>query len=192
MNFEFQWKYIRNNTWWYFSTPANRLLFKKFAQAYNKENIKTQNQWSFVIGLLCYQNITVGCILHTFENRWSYIWTNLFITAYNNTDMTVLRKYITSQWRYVRDMASQITRNSTVVFRLKKVTPKLSIIGPLWGESTGILLSSLSLFSSLLLVFSILSSLSLSYHYHFQLSLFSTIIVIVACLCYHDYNHYYY
>ena len=34
--------------------------------------------------------------------------------------MTVLRKYITSQWRYMRDMVSQITGNSTVVFRLNK------------------------------------------------------------------------
>ena len=49
-----------------------------------------------------------------------YIWTDLFITAFNNTDMTVLCKYITPQWRCVRDMASQITGNSTVVFRLNK------------------------------------------------------------------------
>ena len=34
--------------------------------------------------------------------------------------MTVLHKYITSQWCYARDMASQITGNSTVVFRLNK------------------------------------------------------------------------
>ena len=38
----------------------------------------------------------------------------------NNTDMMVLRIYITWQWRNVRDMASQITGNLTVVFRLNK------------------------------------------------------------------------
>ena len=40
------------------TTPATQLLFQKFAQANNKENIKAQNQWyfvrGFVIGLLCY------------------------------------------------------------------------------------------------------------------------------------------
>ena len=59
-----------------------------------------------VIGLLCYQNITASCILHKILNTDGHIWTNLFITALNNTDMTELRKYITSRWRYVRDGAS--------------------------------------------------------------------------------------
>ena len=35
----------------FFSTPAVWLLFQKFVQANNKENIKAQNQWSFVRGL---------------------------------------------------------------------------------------------------------------------------------------------
>ena len=56
---------------------------------------------------------------YTILNTDEHIWTNLFITAFSNTN-TVLRKYITSQWRYARDMTSQITGNSTVVFRLNK------------------------------------------------------------------------
>ena len=42
-----------------------------------------------VIGLLCYQNITTSCILHTMLNTEGHIWTDLFITAFNNTYMTV-------------------------------------------------------------------------------------------------------
>ena len=72
------------------------------------------------IGLLCYHNITASCILHNIVNTGGHIWTNLFISAFTNIDMMVLYKYITSQWRYVREMASQITGNLIVVFRLNK------------------------------------------------------------------------
>ena len=118
-------KNIRNNTWWGFSTPATRLLFQNFAQASNKENTKAQNQWSFVMGLWLDCCVTktlqpIAYMVHKILNTDGHIWTNLFITAFNNTYMTVLRKYITPQWRYGRDMASQITGNSTVVFRLNK------------------------------------------------------------------------
>ena len=113
-----------NNTWC-FSTPANRLLFQKFAQANNKENIKAQIKWSFVRGIhrwldCCVAKTSQPVASHTILNTNGHIWTNVFITAFNNTNMTVLRKYITSQWRYMRDMVSQITGNSTVVFRLNK------------------------------------------------------------------------
>ena len=57
---------------------------------------------------------------HHSQLHLTEIWTNLFITAFNNTHMTVSRKYITSQWRYMRDMASQFNGNSTDVFRLNK------------------------------------------------------------------------
>ena len=99
--------------------PENRLLFQKFSQANNKENIKAQNQWSFVSGIHRWLDC---CVTKTSQPVASYtlLNTNLFTTAYNNTDMTVLRKYITSQWCYVGDMASPITGNSTVVFGLNK------------------------------------------------------------------------
>ena len=94
-----------------------------FAQANNEENIQAQVQCFFVRGihrslhgLLCYQSITASCILHNFVYRWTYIRTNLFMTALINIDMTMLRKHIPPMWRYVRDMASQITGSSTVVF----------------------------------------------------------------------------
>ena len=95
-------------------------------------------------------------------NTDGQIWTNLFITAFNNTDMTVLHKYITSQWRCVRDMASQITGNSTVVFRLNKGDIKAQHYCPfLRFSSLSSLLLLLSLSSSLLL-----SSSSLYHHHH--------------------------
>ena len=108
-----------------FSTPANRLLFQTWAQVNNKENIKAQNQWYFVREIYrwldcCVTKTSQPVASYTILNTDGHILTNLLITAYNNTYMTVLRKYITSQWRYVRDMASQITGNSTVVFRLKE------------------------------------------------------------------------
>ena len=109
--------------WCCFSTPANQLLFQKCAQANNKENMKAPNKWSFVKGIhrwldCCVTKTSQPVASYIFLNTDGHIWTNLFITAYNNTDMTVLRKYITSQWRYVRDMASQ--KNSTVVNRRDK------------------------------------------------------------------------
>ena len=66
--------------------------------------------------------------------------TYLFITVFNNTDMMVL-KCITSHW------SPQTTRNSLQLLFLDstKVSSKLSIIGLLWGESKGNLLSHPSL-----------------------------------------------
>ena len=99
----------------------------------------------------CNQNITASCILHKMLNTDGHIWTTLFLTAFNNTDMTVLRKYITTQWRYVRDMASHITGNSTIVFRVNKCDIKTQHYWPLVRESTG----NLSLISILLSLLSI-------------------------------------
>ena len=102
-----------------FSTPATPLLFQKCAQANNQKNINAQNQWSFVRGL--WLDCCVTQTSQPFESYTKFwiqmgILTNYSCSAVNNTDMTVLCKYITSQWR-PRDMASQITGNSTVVFR---------------------------------------------------------------------------
>ena len=72
----------------------------------------------------------------------------LIYSAFNNTDMTVLRKYITTQWRYVRDMTSQTAGNSTVVFKLNKWTSKLNIFGPSWGGIYALL----TIFNSIIII----------------------------------------
>ena len=190
-----------------FSTPANRLLFQTWAQVYNKENIKARNQWSFLRGIYrwldcCVTKTSQPVASYIILNTDGHIWTNLFITAYSKTDMTVLRKYITSQWRYVRDMASQITGNSTVVFRLNEGDIKAQYYWPFVGG--------IHLYLIIIIIFIIITIIITFRHYHYYcnyhyyhfqlsslLSLFSIIIVIViivvaVCLCYHDYNHYHY
>ena len=122
----------------FFNTSKSTVV-SKVCSAKNKENIKTQNQWSFVRGIhrwldCCVTKTSQPVASYTILNTDGHIWTNLFITVYNNTDVTVLRKYITWQWRYMRDMASQITGNSTVVFRLNKGDIKAQHYWPcVWG-----------------------------------------------------------
>ena len=161
-----------------------KLLFQKFAHANNKKNTKAQNQWSFVRGIhrwldCCVAKTSQPVASYTILHTDGHISTNLFITAINNTDMTVLRKYITSQWRYVRDMAFQITAYSTVVFRLNKGDTKARHY---WPFVRGI-----HRYPIITIIIIILSSLSL-----FSIISVIVVIVIVVCLCYHDYNLYYY
>ena len=67
----------------FFSTPATRLLFQKFAQANNKDNVKAQNQWSFVRGLhrwldCCVTKTTQPVASYKILDTDGHIWTNLF------------------------------------------------------------------------------------------------------------------
>ena len=113
---------------------------------------------------------------YTILNTDGHIWTNLFITAYNNTNMTVLRKYITSHWRYVRDTASQITGNSTVVFRLNKGDIKVQHYWPfVRGIHWYLILS--SLFTIIIIIF----NYHHNYHY-FLLLLLSLLLLSLLCV----------
>ena len=125
---------------------------------------------------------------YTSLNTNGHIWTNLFITAYNNADMTLWRKYITSQWRYVRDMASQITGNSTVVFRLNKGDIKAQHY---WPFVRGIhrYLITIIIIIIFIIFTSIIISSSLSVLLSLSLSSFAIIIIIIIifnhyCYCY--------
>ena len=177
-----------------FSTPANRLLFQKFAQANNKENIKAQIKWSFVRGIHCWLDCCVAktsqtVVSYTILNTDGHIWTNLFIIAYYNTDMTVLRKYITSQWRYVRDMASQITGNSGVVFRLNKGDIKAQHY---WPFVRGIhryliiiiIITNIIIFIIIITLIVIIIIIIFNYHhnYHYFLLLLSLLLLSLLCV----------
>ena len=77
-----------------------------------------------LVGLLpgdcCVHQTSQPVASYTILNRDGHIWTNSFITAYNNTDVRCCIKishHIDITWW---TMTSQITRNSTVVFRLNK------------------------------------------------------------------------
>ena len=160
-----------------------------------------QNQWSFVRKIhrwlyYCVTKTSQPVASYTIWNTQWHIWTNSFITAFNNTYMRVLRKYITSQWRYARDMVSQITGKSTVtvVFRLNKCDIKAQHYWPFVRETAGNLLS---LLSSPLSSFSS-SSRSLSflifnyYHYSYFQILLSLLLLSLLCRCDHDNNYYCY
>ena len=80
-----------------FLNTSKSSFVSKFAQTNNKENIKAQIKWSVVRGMhrwldCCVAKTSQPVASYIILNTDGHIWTNLFITAYNNTDLTMLRK----------------------------------------------------------------------------------------------------
>ena len=96
--------------------------------------------WGDCDWIACYQNITASCILHNILNANGHIWTNLYllstiqiwwccVNTSHHSDVTWGTRRLKSPETWL------LFLDSTTV------TSKLSIIGPLWGESTSKLFS---------------------------------------------------
>ena len=120
---------------------TNRLLFETFAQANNIENIKAQNQ-CFLWGESTADWITVLPKHHSqlhrtqfltqmdiYELMYSYLLSTLHIWRCG-VNLSHYSDVTWGTWRLTSPETGLLFLDWT------KLTTKLSIIGPLWGEST--------------------------------------------------------